>query len=208
MKLDRRAFTTAALALLATRPAHAEDLEQLLAEIARVRKTVKTLRASFTQERAMKLLATTIKSTGQLAFVAPDRLRWELAPPDDVTYWIGPDGLSYRTKSSQATLPAGGATVARALADLRALLGGDLAPLRERYDLTASRTADTAMIEGTLKAPKPTGVRSFTLVLDKTLSLPLRARLVEGKSDRPDTIDITFSNAAVNVPIDPASMKP
>jgi hypothetical protein len=35
--------------------------------------------------------------------------------------------------------------------------------------------------------------------------LPLKARLIEGKAD---TIDITFTNAAVNVPIDPATMKP
>jgi len=33
----------------------------------------------------------------------------------------------------------------------------------------------------------------------------VRAKLIEGKSD---AIDITFSNAQVNVPIDPAIMRP
>jgi outer membrane lipoprotein-sorting protein len=207
VKLHRRTFTAAALTLLATRRALAADgdLDTLLADVARVRKSVKTMRSAFTQERAIKLLATTIKSTGQLAFVAPDRLRWELAPPDDIVYWVGPEGLSYRTRSSSATVPAGGANVARALGDLRALLGGDLATLRDRYVLSGTRGAESATIDGTARDAKASSVHAFSLTLDKTLMLPLKARLIEGKAD---TIDITFTNAAVNVPIDPATMKP
>lgn len=179
-----------------------DELEPLLGQIAAARKNVKTLRASFTQERAMKLLATSIKSTGQLTFVAPDRLRWELGPPDDVVYWIGPEGLSYRTRSSKATVPAG--SVVRALADLRALLGGDLGSLRQRYALSGSRTAAGATLEGAAK-DKTASVRGFTLALDRSLVLPLRTRLVEGKAD---AIDITFSNAALDVPVAPSLMKP
>lgn len=206
MRLDRRSFAAAAVALLVTRRAVADDdADQFLGDVARARKTVRTMRASLTQERVMKLLATSIKSTGQFAFVAPDRLRWELAPPDDVVYWIGPEGLSYRTRSSQATVPAGSANVARALGDLRALLGGDLAALRDRYALSGSRGADSATVLGTAKDPKAGSVRAFSLTLDRTLTLPLKARLVEGKAD---AIDIAFAGAAVNVPIDPASMKP
>lgn len=205
MKLDRRSLLLGVAALATATRARADDLDALLADVAKARKNVRTMKASFTQERAMKLLATSIKSTGQFAYVAPDRLRWELAPPDDVVYWIGPEGLSYRTKSSQATVPAGGANVARALGDLRALLGGDLASLKDRYVLTGSRGAESATVDGTAKDPKASSVRAFSLTLDKTLSLPLKARLVEGKAD---TIDIVFTNAAVNVPVDPAQMKP
>jgi outer membrane lipoprotein-sorting protein len=179
-------------------------LDPLLADIARARKGVRTMRASFTQERKLTLLATTVKSTGELAYVAPDRLRWELAPPDDIVYLIGPEGLSYRTRSSHATVPQSGANIAKALSDLRALLGGDLAQLRERYDLTGSRGPHDIEIAGTAK-DKSASVRAFTLVLDKTLVLPVKAKLIEGKSD---AIEITFSNAQINVPIDPATMKP
>jgi hypothetical protein len=35
--------------------------------------------------------------------------------------------------------------------------------------------------------------------------LPVKAKLIEGKSD---AIEIIFSNAQINVPIDPATMKP
>ena len=179
-------------------------LDPLLADIAKARKGVRTMRASFTQERKLTLLATTVKSTGELAYVAPDRLRWELAPPDDVVYFIGPEGLSYRTRSSRATVPSTGANIAKALADLRALLGGDLGALRDRYVLSGSRGANDVEIAGTAK-DKTASVRAFTLVLDKSLVLPVKAKLIEGKSD---AIEITFSNAQVNVPIDPATMKP
>jgi len=181
-----------------------ERLDALLADIAKARRNVRTLKAGFTQERKLTLLATTVKSTGQLAFVAPDRLRWELAAPDDVVYWVGPEGLSYRTKSSSATVPQGGANVAKALADLRALLGGDLAQLRERYVLGGSRGEADVEVTGTAKDPKAS-VKAFTLVLDRTMTLPVRARLLEGKND---AIEITFSNAVVNAPIDPATMRP
>ena len=222
MKTSRRAFAASlALATAALRSSGAradagappspererlegERLDALLADVARTRKGVRTLRSAFTQERTLALLATSVKSTGQLAFVAPDRLRWELAKPDDIVYFVGPEGLSYRTRSSRATVPAQGASVAKALGDVRALLGGDLAALRARYVLGASRGPADVEVTGTAKDPKAS-VKSFVLVLDRTLSLPVRARLVEGKSD---AIEITFSRPEINVPVDPATMKP
>jgi outer membrane lipoprotein-sorting protein len=180
-------------------------LDALLADVAKARRSIKSLRASLTQERKMTLLATTIKSTGQLAFVAPDRLRWELEPPDDVVYFVGPEGLAYRTKTQTTSVPAQGANVGRALSDLRALVGGDLGSLRDRYVLSATRTASEVEISGAAKDPKTASVRAWVLTLDKTLTLPVRARLVEGKSD---TIDVVFSGATLNPEIDPKTMRP
>jgi len=200
--MNRRAFL---LTLLATPLVRAEDpLDALLADIAKARKGLKTLKSSFTQDRRLGLLAASVKSTGTLSFVAPDRLRWELGSPDDVIYFIGPEGLSYKTKSGSATAPPRGAAVANALADVRALLGGDLSALKDRYVLGGTRRADDAEVTGTAKDPKAS-VKSFVLVLDRSLALPVRARLVEGQKD---TIDITFSNAQINVPVDPSTMKP
>lgn len=175
-------------------------LDGAIAEVAKARKDVKTLRASFTQERRITLLATSIKSQGTLTFAAPDKLRWDLAPPDDIVYLVGPDGLTYKTKSSSATAPANGAKVARALADVRALLAGDLGALQERYTLTASRSPADLEIAGTAK-DKNASVKAFVLVLDKSLARPVRARLLEGKSD---SIDLTFSNVVLNETVDPA----
>ena len=203
--IARRSLLLASASLLFVRTASADDsLDALLADVAKARKGMKTMKATFTQERKLTLLATSVKSTGNLAFVAPDRLRWELDAPDNVIYWIGPEGLSYRTKSSSASAAPKGAAIANALADVRALLGGDLSSLKDRYVLAGTRRADDAEITGTAKDPKAS-VKSFVLVLGKDLTVPLRARLVEGKSD---AIDITFANQQVNAPIDPATMKP
>lgn len=179
-------------------------LDALLGKIAKARREVKTFRAEFTQERRIRLLATSVKSRGEILFGAPDRLRWDLAPPDGVVYFVGPSGLTYRTKTSSATVPAGGPNVARALSDLRALLTGDLSTLRDRYTLTASRTATDIEIEGVAK-DRSASVKSFTLVLERSLVVPLRARLVEGKND---TIDLAFSNVAVNITVDPKELRP
>jgi len=215
-----------ALLLAVALPAHADEprtkidnIEPLLAEIGRARREVKTLRASFTQERRIKLLATSVKSRGELTFAAPDRLRWDLAPPDDIVYFIGPEGLSYKTKSSSATMPAGGGNIARALADVRALLAGDLGALRERYLLTASRSPNDLEVSGTAKDAKAS-VRGFTLTLTPNGVVPLRARLTEGAERKgnananaaaaasSDTIDLIFSNVVTNGPVDSARLKP
>jgi outer membrane lipoprotein-sorting protein len=198
--VNRRAFLVGMT--LAT-IARADD-EIDLADITKARKAVKSLRADLVQERKLTLLATSVKSSGKMFFVGPDRLRWELAPPDDVVYWIGPEGLSFRTRSSGATVPASGAKIGKALADLRALIAGDLGALRERYVISATRGPDDVRIAGKAK-DAAASVRGFTLVLDKGLVIPLRATLLEGKTD---TIEITFSNAAVNAAIDPALMRP
>lgn len=179
-------------------------LDGVLADIAKARAPVKTMRASFTQERKITLLATTVSSTGEMIYAAPDRLRWDLAAPDDIVYFIGPEGLSYKTKSSTATVPAQGASVAKALTDVRALLGGDLASLKERYTLSGSRSTSDVEIDGTAKDPKAS-VRGFVLVLDKGLVNPLRAELREGKSDR---VDLRFTNVTINEKIDPAKLRP
>ena len=115
----------------------AERLDEALRDIARARSSVTTLTGSFTQERTIGLLAAKIRSTGTLTLVRPDRLRWELAPPDDVVYWIVPEGLAYQSKTGQGRAPASD-RVAPALDDLRTLLGGDLTRLRVREEPAAA----------------------------------------------------------------------
>jgi outer membrane lipoprotein-sorting protein len=203
VKLGRRAFLVASTLALTVR---ADDgLDALLADIATARKSMRSLRADLEQKRTITLMATTIASKGRMTYLAPDRLRWELFPPDGVVYFVGPEGLAYRTSSSSASVPAQGANVGKALTDLRALVGGDLAALKDRYTLSGSRSDTEAKIEGVAKDPKASSVRAFTLVLDKTLTLPVRAKLTEGKSD---AIDVTFTNAQANVDVDPKTMRP
>ncbi|HVY44826.1 MAG TPA: outer membrane lipoprotein carrier protein LolA, partial [Minicystis sp.] len=138
--IDRRRFLGIAIAAAAVggpRDAHADATDEVFADIAKARASLKTLVASFVQERTIGLLATAVKSDGEMTLVRPDRLRWELKPPDAVTYWIGPEGFAYAT-------PSGGASVGRqaagrfapVLGDMLVLLGGDLEKLRARYDIS------------------------------------------------------------------------
>ena len=82
--------------------ARADEVGDALAEITRARASLKTLVAPFTQERSIGLLATAVKSDGEMTLVLPDRLRWELKPPDAITYWITPEGFGFATPKGAA----------------------------------------------------------------------------------------------------------
>jgi hypothetical protein len=231
MTLSRRGLLASAAwlaagASLGARSARASGpIDDLLARIARARQPVRTLKGPFTQTRTIGLLSTDVRSTGALALVRPDRLRWELAPPDAVTFWIGPEGLAYRSQHGQGSMPASSARIAASLQDLHALLGGDLARLADRWTLTLLRDDATgAEIEAQARpvppgapagpatsasppgAPNPPGgLRTIRLALAPDLVRPVRALLVEGAHDR---TTIAFGDVAVNAPIEDATMRP
>ena len=205
MRLGRRALLAGSVAVLGARTALA-DADDLLARIARARAAVRTLAGPFTQTRTVGLLASQVRSTGTLTIVRPDRLRWSLAPPDDVTFWVTPEGLAYRSSSGQGRMPSGAAHVAAALEDLRTLLAGDLARLRDRWELrTTHEGTDGAEIEATAKSRNAVGVRSLRFALASDLVRPVRATLVDGPKDR--TV-IEFGTMAVDGPVEEAAMRP
>ncbi len=204
--MQRRTFLLVLPALAASSTARADDVDAALAEIARARAGLQTLVAPFTQERTIGLLATVVKSEGELTLVRPDRLRWELKPPDAVTYWITPEGLAYAT-------PGGGGSVGKAaagrfgavLGDLMTLVGGDLAKLRARYDLSVQRGS------GMVLTARPTAdevrkhVKSLTLALAADLWSVQRIEIEETGGDRSV---ITFAGVTRDVKVDPAKMVP
>lgn len=206
--LSRRALLLASAAsLLAAGDARAADpADDLLARIARARAHLRTLQGPFVQTRTIGLLATDVRSQGTLTVVCPDRLRWELAPPDEVTFFIGPEGLAYRGPHGQARLPASNARLAGGLDDLRTLLGGDLAQLRTRWDLRALRDDATgAELEATARPGSRAPLASIRFALAPDLVRPVRALLVEGPKDR---TDVQFGAMVVDAPVDPGRMRP
>ena len=92
MHLSRRSFLVilSALGLVAgaERAAQADAVADALADIAKARAGLKTMVAPFTQERTIGLLATAVKSEGELSLVRTDRLRWERGLKDG-----GPSGI-------------------------------------------------------------------------------------------------------------------
>ena len=213
MNSSRRGLLVASVLLLwAPRPAWAAgSTDDLLSRIARARAPVRTLKGGFTQTRTIGLLSTEVRSVGKLVLVRPDRLRWELGPPDDVTFWAGPEGLSYRSAHGQGRLAATSARIGAALEDLHAVLGGDLVSLRERWSLSVLRDdASGAEIEATLHATDAStgdsrAARRMRFALAPDLVRPTRALLVEGEHDR--TV-IEFGELVVNAPIDESAMRP
>jgi hypothetical protein len=208
MKLPRRALLLGSLATsLVARAARADDaLAALLARIARARAGVHTLQGPFVQRRTLGLLASEVRSTGALTLLLPDRLRWELAPPDDVVFFVGPEGLSYRSAGGHGRAPAASSRLAGALDDLRTLLGGDLAHLGARWDLRVVRDDSTgAELEGIPRRGASTPLESLRFAVAADLVRPVRALLVEGARDR---TTIEFGAFVVDAPVDPSRMRP
>jgi outer membrane lipoprotein-sorting protein len=194
-------------ALLWSREAGADPtLDELLFRIGNARATVRTLRARFNQTRKIGLLASEVRSHGTMILVRPDRLRWELDPPDDVTFWMGPQGLAYRTAHGQGRLPDAKARMVTALEDMRTLLGGDLLKLRDRWSLKVVRNDATGVeIEAASREPAGSGFRSLRLALAANLAQPTRIELVESANER---TTIEFDALVLNLAVDDALMRP
>ncbi len=203
MSLSRRDLLVGALggaAVLALgRRALADALGDRLAAVKRARAGLHTLVGPFTQERTIGLLATKVRSTGTLYLQLPGRLRWELAPPDSIVYWVTPEGLAYRGKNGHGRLPMT-ERMAPALQDLRAMLGGDIGALRGRYDMKEVPVdGDGVGFEAVPKPGQPSRFLKLTFTLAPDLVRPRKVVLVEGPRDR---TEIDFGDLKKNAPID------
>jgi hypothetical protein len=207
MSIVRRQFALCSGLLLASHAARAAaDLGDLIARVGRARAQVRTLQGPFEQTRTIGLLATDVRSRGTLVLVRPDRLRWELASPDDVTFWVGPEGLAFKSQHGHGSLRSPSAGIGAALDDLRTLLGGDLAQLRERWDLRVARDdASGAEVEATPRAGAAGHLQRLRFSLGPDLGRPTQVILVEGPRDR---TRIDFGALIVNAPVDNAIMRP
>jgi outer membrane lipoprotein-sorting protein len=144
MSLERRTILlglgAVATTLLVGRSSRADAVDDALAKVTKARASIKTLQAPFTQTRAIGLLDSEVKSKGLFTLVRPNRLRWDLKPPDAVTYWVGPEGLAMQSADGVTKVgKAAAGRFAAVLGDLLVMLGGDLATLRSRYDLEVGK---------------------------------------------------------------------
>lgn len=207
--MNRRYFlaTVASAPLVFSRSAWADDVDAALARVAKARATLKTLRAPFRQKRLIGVLATEVKSAGQLTLVRPDRLRWELEAPDAVTYWIGPEGLAIST--GDGVTKVGKAAAGRfgaVLGDLMIMLGGDLKELRSRYRLSVSTTGGGFTLQA---RPTNREVAKHVSLLSMEAGDELwQVQRVEIEERNGDQSLITFGDNERNASVDPGYMKP
>lgn len=207
----RRSFLMGAIAaaLIASLSAEsrADDVADTFAEIKKAREKVKTLVASFTQERTIGLLSSTVKSEGEMTLVRPDKLRWELKSPDAVVYYITPAGFAFSTANGGANVSKTAAKkFGDVLSDLLIFMGGDLDKLKERYDFTVPSKKDGV----TLKAvPKSEEVKKIIKSLEISVASDLwtvKKITIEEKSG--DKSVITFTKVTKDAKVDDAKMKP
>lgn len=211
MNLSRRTVLASlcaiGLALSAAGAARADAVSDALADITKARAGLKTMVAPFTQERTIGLLATAVKSEGELTLVRPDRLRWELKPPDAITYWVTPDGLAFSTPGGGAAVGKGAAgKFGAVLNDLMIFLGGDLEKLRARYDITVPSRENGIVLRA---EPKADDVKKHVKAL--TLSIgpdfwTVRSLVIEENTG--DKSVITFGKVTRDAQVDPAKMTP
>lgn len=201
--MDRRAFILSGAAIAIASRATAAPLDDALADIAKARSKLTTLQGPFVQERTIALLASKVKSTGKLWMMRPDRLRWELDAPDAAIYWVLPDGLAYKTKSGKGKVAKGAqGPLGGVLSDLLILLGGDLAELKGRYELSLVRRDAKSMVVHAV--PKDKAVAKSTKRIELSLgadpAVLEKVVLVEAGDDRSE---ITFGSLTRNAAVDP-----
>lgn len=203
--MKRRTFLLTLSAAALPRVALADAVSDALAEITKARAGLKTLVGEFTQERKIGLLATAVKSTGVMTLVRPDRLRWELKPPDEITFWITPEGLAFATPKGSAN--AGKAAAGRfgaVLGDLMNFLGGDLDKLRARYDFTVKKGSDGMTLTAKPKAEEVAKiVKSIDISAGPELWTVKKVSIVEKSGD---TSEITFTKLTRDTKVDAAKM--
>ena len=184
-----------------------DDVDRALRDIARAREKLRTLTCRFVQERTLSLLASSVSSKGELSLVRPDRLRWELFPPDEAIYWVTPEGVAYRTpKGSGKIDPASAGALAALLDDVLILLGGDLSRLRERYTLAVERPKQALLLRLTPRSERLSKlIRRVSIELAEDLLSPRRLTIEEPSDDQ--TL-VVFETPRINAPVDPARMRP
>lgn len=210
--MERRSFliglAASASVLALPRVGRAAPVAATLAQITTARESLKTLVATFTQEREMGLLSTSITSNGEMTLVRPDALRWELKAPDAVTYWVNKDGFAFANAEGSKSIGKGGAgNFAQGLSDMLVLLGGDLGKLLARYTITVPKNDATGVIVRAVPTA-PDVAKLF-----KSLEMSAGPELWTVKSFTLEEVNgdkstVTFTKLQRDVPVDAARMHP
>lgn len=211
--MRRRSFLALSLSLgvpaaLTASGARADEVTDALDRIATARAGVKTIVAPFTQVRSIGVLASDVTSTGEVTVVRPDKLRWEVSPPDGITYWVLPEGLYMQTSSSAKAVkaPPNAGDMGGVLGDVLVFVGGDLRKLQDRYDLSLKSTDGGIGIEARPKSAETRKVLA-RVELKTTADLWAISRFVVEEASGDKSV-ITFGTAKRDVNVDPAKLKP
>ena len=187
-----------AVSLFVGQPARAERLDEVLAEMNKAGKRLKTMTADFVQTDHDFLLKDQEETRGKLYLAVPGRIRWEHAPPREKVLVVKDDLVRvYNPAAHQVHEFRRGKGAKSGGADLLIGFGAGNEKIRENYDVSLVEETDaTASIA---LVPKPNSQASlFTkieLTLDKKSWSPVRSVFHSPNRNR---ADIQFENVVLN----------
>lgn len=198
MQQIRLVLFALALSLFVGAPARAERLDEVLAEMDKAGKRLKTMTADFVQTDHDYLLKDQEETRGRLCLAVPGRIRWEHAPPREKVLLVKDDLVQvYNPAAHQVHEFQRGKGAKSGGADLLIGFGAGNEKIRENYDVSLVEETDfTASIA---LVPKPNSQASlFTkieLTLDKKSWSPVRSVFHSPNRNR---ADIQFENVVLN----------
>jgi outer membrane lipoprotein-sorting protein len=152
-----------AVSLLCGAPARAERLDEILSEMGKAGKRLKTMTADFVQTDHDFLLKDQEETRGKLFLAVPGRIRWEHAPPREKVLLVKDDLVRvYNPTAGQLHEFERGKGSSSGGTDLLIGFGSGNEKIRESYDV--SLVEETAAAATILLVPKPGKASLFTKI--------------------------------------------
>ncbi len=195
-----------AVSLFVGVPARAERLDEILAEMDKAGKRLKTMTADFVQTDHDYLLKDEEETRGKLYLAVPGRIRWEHAPPREKVLLVKDDLVRvYNPAAHQVHEFRRGKGSKSGGADLLIGFGSGNEKIRETHEVSLVEETDSTVTLSLL--PKDPAKSLFTkveLTLDKKTWTPVRSVFHSPNRNR---ADIRFENVVLNRDLPPGTFE-
>jgi outer membrane lipoprotein carrier protein len=178
-------------------PARAGRLDEILAEMEKAGKRLKTMTADFVQTDHDYLLKDQEETRGKLYLAVPGRIRWEHAPPREKVLLVKDDLVRvYNPAAHQVHEFRRGKGSKSGGADLLIGFGSGNETIRETHEVSLVEETDSTVTLSLLpKDPTKSLFTRVELTLDKKTWTPVRSVFHSPNRNR---ADIRFENVALN----------
>jgi hypothetical protein len=193
--------------LLSLQPARAEPLGAFLQRLAVRGRQTRTLQVNFIQRKRMALFRTEVTSKGFLRYEQPDRLRWEILPPDGLVLRLQGQRAELRLpgEKPRAMDLSGESGLGALVQQLMMWLG-----IKPTSDLTRHYQVDLEQGKGLTRLrliPKDASLRRRISALELAFDLGLTLRSVRVRQTDGDTVLFEFSEERRNVELPKESFR-
>jgi outer membrane lipoprotein carrier protein len=186
-----------ALSLLVGAEARADRLDEILAEMEKAGKRLKTLTADFVQTDHDYILKDQEETRGKLYLAVPGRIRWEHAPPREKVLLVKDDLVRvYNPAANQVHEFRRGKGSKSGGADLLIGFGSGNEKIRETHEVSLVEETDSTVTLSLLPRDPTTSLfAKVELTLDKKTWTPVRSVFHSPNRNR---AEIRFENVVLN----------